>query len=199
MTRIAAVVALLAAALWAPPALACESFANLGADELKSYRDKLVEEAADPIDRLFAFQQLICSSSPAVRAYAVREGLRTSTDPLVRHQIMLDALMQKQRLDVEMAPGPDATKADKEFAKEHSGVLVYPIAFVSATEGCLSLSQRDRCTAGASAHISGDKLELIHGYLVGEFRLTEGNELVGYVRASANANYSRIPAVVRLD
>lgn len=180
-------------------ALACEEFVDLAAQELKEYRDKLVEQEADPLDRMFAFQQLACSSSPVMRAYAVREGLRTATDPIVRQQIMFDSLMQKTRLDIELTADSKVTAGDKNFIKEQSGVWVLQVPFQSSQEGCLSLHYGDRCEKQYSAFVRGDKLELTYNYTVGEFYLSDTNELVGYVRIRDNANFGRIPAVIKLN
>ena len=92
-------------------AWACEEFVDLQQQELKEYRDKLIEQEADPLDRMFAFQQLVCSSNPVMRAYAVREGLKTATDPIVRQQIMFDSIMLMTRLEIQLTAGPDATQA----------------------------------------------------------------------------------------
>jgi len=180
-------------------ALACEEYVNIPAQELKEYRDKLIDQQADPLDRLFAFQQLVCSSNPVMRAYAVREGMRSASDPMVRQQILFDSMMQKTRLDIELAAGPDAPKGDKAFVKEVSGVWVLQVAYRSPTDGCISLYYRDRCNAQNSAVVRGDKVSLTYDNAIGEFYLSDAGELVGYVRMRDNKDYARIPAVIKLD
>lgn len=195
LLRIAGVIA----GLWAAPALACEEYVTHDASTLKSLRDKLVEPGADSIDRLFAFQELVCSSNPTMRAYAVREGLRTSSDQLVREQIMLDALMQKDRIEIEMTAGPSATPDDKEFIKSLAGVWVGNVGFRSVERGCLSLYSNKECSSDAKVVISGDKVQFTYQRIVGEFVLTDTNELVGYLRAQAHQRFTRIPAILKLN
>lgn len=179
-------------------ALACEEYTNFPAQELKEYRDKLVDAQADPLDRMFAFQQLVCSSNPVMRAYAVREGMRSSEDPIVRQQILFDSMMQKTRLNIEMTAGTDATKRDKEFIKKHSGLWSLPVRFRSQTDGCLGLFY-ERCDAGSVLYIRGDKATLTYDNVIGEFYLSDGGELVGFIRVSNNQDYGRIPSVIKLD
>lgn len=180
-------------------ALACEEFVEIEAQQLKEYRDKLVEQEADPLDRMFAFQQLVCSSNPVMRAYAVREGLKSATDPIVREQIMFDSMMQKTRLEIEITAGSGTTAKDKEFIQQQSGIWVIPIAFRSKTEGCLSLYQRDQCVGTYSVFIKGDKVALTYEQMIGEFQLADSNELVGFVRVQNNKKFSRIPAIIKLN
>lgn len=180
-------------------AWACEEFVDLQQQELKEYRDKLIEQEADPLDRMFAFQQLVCSSNPVMRAYAVREGLKTATDPIVRQQIMFDSMMLMTRLEIQLTAGPDATQGDKNFIKEQSGVWVLPVAFLSREDGCLSFYTRDRCTIDHAVFIKGDKVQFAYGRAVGEFYLSDTNELLGYVRVREGRDYGRIPAVIKLN
>lgn len=179
-------------------ALACEEYANLPAQEMKEYRDKLVDQQADPLDRMFAFQELVCSSNPVMRAYAVREGMRSSVDPIVRQQILFDSMMQKTRLDIEMAAGPDATKGDRDFVKKHSGIWSMQVTFRSRTDGCLGLYYSN-CNPQNAIFIRGDKATFTYDSAIGEFHLSDSGEMVGYVRVSNRQDYSRIPAVIKLD
>ena len=86
MIRIA--LAALAIVLGTAAAISCEEFKTLSADEMKEYRDKLSEQGADPLDQLFAFEELSCSDSPTIRAYAMKTGLQTATDPLVLERLL---------------------------------------------------------------------------------------------------------------
>ena len=87
----------------ATPVLACETYKALSATELKEFRDKLAEQDADPIDRLFAYQELACSDQPVMRAYAIRAGMENAKDPILRQQIAFDALMALPRVDIELS------------------------------------------------------------------------------------------------
>lgn len=180
-------------------ALACEEYVNIPAQELKEYRDKLIDQQADPLDRLFAFQQLVCSSNPVMRAYAVREGMRSASDPMVRQQILFDSMMQKPRLSIELTAAADAPKGDKAFVKDVSSIWALEIVYRSSKEGCLSFNYRDRCGAQNSAFIRGDRVSLAMGTAIGEFYLADSGELIGYVRVRDNRDYARIPAVIKLD
>lgn len=175
-------------------AFACEEFRAHGATELKEFRDKLVEVDADPLDRLFAFEELICSDKPAVRAFAVREGLRASTDPLLRHQIMLEAMMSKRRLDIALSLSSNAGSAEREFVKKHDGLYSSELRHRSRSGGCMSTYSWDRCDQHLVL-ISGDLVQFTYGSLIGEFRLSDDNKLVGFMK---NGNSGKIPASIDL-
>lgn len=198
-STIIAAVATLVGALWVADAHACEEYVSHEIEELKEYRDKLREPNADPFDRLYAFEQLICASNPTLRAFAVREGLRSASDPIVRHQILLDSMMQMKRLDIELTAGRNATKADKEYVNARSGILALQIPYASAEEGCLSLDHRNKCLLQRSVFIRGDNVKLTYDNLIGEFRLGDGAELIGFIRVLNQPQHGRIPAVIKLN
>lgn len=195
--RLMVAVLLVATALQMQSANACEEYRDLTNGEIKEFRDKLIETGADPLDRLFAFEELVCSDRPTVRNYAIREGLRSATDPIVRHQILLEALMQKTRIDVEMTRSKKLKDGDKRFFDEHSGIYSRNVTFRDRAQGCIGLNYNS-CEPGDSLFVKGEVVELNRGYMVGLFKLTPQNELVGYVRPQANRNYSNIPAIIKL-
>lgn len=183
--------------LIALPAWACDEYRNLSSSEMKEFRDKLLETGADPLDRLFAFEELSCSDKPAVRSYAIREGLKSATDPIVRHQILFEALMQKTRIDVVLSKSKKLKGGDKQFFETHSGVYSRNVTHRNREAGCIGLNFRE-CEPSDSLFIKGDVVEYNRGHIVGVFKLTDQNELVGYVRPQDNPNYSNIPAIIRL-
>ena len=178
-------------------AWACEEYRSLTNSELKEFRDKLVENGADPLDRLFAFEELACSDMPTIRSYAMREGLNSAKDPIVRHQILFETLMQKSRIDIELNKSKNLKDGDKRFYEKHSGVLSINVTFKDRSAGCIGL-YFDRCAPQESIFIKGDVVEFNHGYVVGLFKLTGQNELVGYIRPQDHPDYSNIPAIMRL-
>lgn len=177
--------------LIALPAWACDEYRDLSNSEMKEFRNKLVETGADPLDRLFAFEELSCSDKPAVRSYAIREGLKSATDPIVRHQILFEALMQKPRIDVVMSKSKKLKSGDKEFFETYSGVYSRNVTFRDRSVGCIAINYRE-CRSSDSLFINGDVVEYNQGYIVGLFKLTEQNELVGYIKPRDHPNYSNI-------
>ena len=178
--------------------LACEKYNSYSNEEAKEYLEMLNNPDANPVDRMFAIQQLACSDNPNLRNHSVKEGLKQSADPLVRNQVMLVAMMQKQRIDVELSSQKELTKGDKKFIADNSGTYSNNVKYRSESEGCISLYSPKECLKQNSLFIKGDKLEFNHGAIMGEFRLSEGNELVGYIRVKNTSQYSRIPAVIKL-
>ena len=184
--------------LQAIPAHACETRIQHSIEEIKELRDMLQKTEADPLDRLFAFEELACSERSTVRNYAIKEGLENLSDPLVRNEIMLRAMLQKTRVDVVLGNTKTLTKEDKQFISENGGVYSRQIAFRSVESGCMSLWSNKSCDITYSLFIRGDQVELNYKDVSGDFRLSDFGELVGTLRAENSAKYTRIPAVIKL-
>lgn len=178
---------------------ACEEYKKISLEEAKEYRAVIGKADADSLDRMFAIDQLVCSDNPNLRAWAIQHGLKNSSDPLVRNQVMLTAMMQKQRIDIKLDEKGNLSKADKLFAKNNSGVYSLVVQYRSKKDGCISFLHKDRCSTRQSLYIKGDKIEFNLKHMFGEFRLSESNELVGYLRQFNKKGYGRIPAVIPLD
>ena len=179
-------------------ASACDKYADYTIDELKEFRAMLGKEDADSLDRLFAFEQMVCSDSPNIRSYAVKQGLNTIQDSLVRNEVMLRAMMQKTRIDVELGESRDNSDQDKAFIAANGGMYSKLVAFRSEKTGCLSLWHNKRCDPNLSVFISGDKVELNYKNVIGVFRLSTNGELVGTMRAGNTDQFTQIPAVIKL-
>lgn len=185
------------AGLYSGAVHACNGFSEYSITELKEFREMLSKPDADPLDRLFAFEQMACSDRPSIRSYALKVGLNTITDPLVRNEIMLKALMQKKRIDVELGSSKNQTDDDKKFIAEHAGVYSRNVTFQSEPDGCVSL-YGGSCDVAYSLFIMGDKVELNYSQVLGQFRLSSSGELVGTLRAGQGAKFTQIPAVIKL-
>lgn len=166
-------------------------------DELKQLRDTLANPDADPFDKLLAFEELVCSERAVVRAWAVRTGLATARDDMVRNQVLLDALMQQQRIDVEYPSVDGLSRPDREFASKRGGFDSFEVQFANREEGCLSFYS-NRCLPSSSLFVFGDRVTIAYNQLVGEFRLGDDGVLTGFVRQGDASDHGRIPAVIRL-
>ncbi len=176
----------------------CEEYLYLETDELKEYRDALVAEGSDPLDRIFAFRKLSCSESPAIRSFAITEGLKNSADQIVRNEVMLHAMLQKARLEIELGLNDDLSATDRKFVKKNSGILSVGITNRSKTEGCLGFYGKS-CLRGRRAIVKGAFVEFDTSNLFGKFELSGSSELVGYLkRKKVKEETGKIPAVIKL-
>lgn len=191
-------VALVGTVGFAEAAASCEEYQALSDADTREFSSKLLDPSADSLDRLFAFQKLVCSSNPVIRAYAVREGFNTVKDPLVREQILFDAMFDKSSIVIEFYKTDAFSKKDKEYISKNSGFISSTVKYRSSTEWCLSLNNGDRCDPNYSVKISGSKVEMKYNAFVADFRLTESNELVGFVLPEAGRGYGKIPAIIKL-
>lgn len=196
--------------LGTPAAMACDDYVEISAADTKAYRDVLADTAADPLDRYFAFEQLACSSSAPIRAYATQMALQGNTDTILRSQVLLHILTSKQRIIVELSPSRQSTPADQEALKKSGGQLSLIPKFVSVEQGCVSFTSD--CDPKRAMLIIGERVEL--GFdaansnlqtggnsAFGEFELTDANELVGNVRLDSysNGHHGSVNGLIRLD
>jgi hypothetical protein len=175
----------------APAAEACETYKALSATELKEFRNKLTEKGADPIDRLFAYQELACSDQPVMRAYAIRAGMENARDPILRQQIAFDALMAMPRVDVELS-GNDLGKNAKRYIEGEGNVISSAVRYRDLKKGCLSFYSSDSCQEGSAMTIKGDTLLVSGSNLVGTLALTETGEFIGTVRYRGDPITARV-------
>ena len=200
MIRIAVLALLASLFMNVGAAQACDGYVSIAAEDMKAYRDKLAEPGADPLDQLFAFQQLVCSDNPTIRAYAIRTGLTVGTDPLLRSQVLLDAMLAKHTIEIEVVAGKQSTADDKEWLKSFGGILVFEVAYSSAAEGCVDVRYNDECTNESAFFMSGTKVSFYSSFsrITGQFELSDDNELVGTIQVDRNGTHGLIPGVIKL-
>ena len=151
MTRFTA---LLTAALLlaAPPLRAqaqCARMNDFTRDETRQLMSLLVAPEADPLDQLFAFEDLMCSVSPVVRNMALKAGA-TSGSADVRSQILFRALSQQQIIRVELGEG----RAGDGTAGEYSNrILNMPVEAVNDVAGCISFQPPGKATCNQTHHL----------------------------------------------
>ncbi|MEP2706241.1 MAG: hypothetical protein ABJQ71_22765 [Roseibium sp.] len=176
-------------------AQACEPHKSHSTDELKSLRDTMTGADVDPFDRLYAFQELVCSDKPVIRAFAIKEGLKNSQDEMVRNQILFDTLMQKTQITTVLYPKTaDHKKTVKYFRGE---VLVHNVKYRDQNEGCISFGSSSECKTKTSLFVRGGLVEYQDGNFgaIGSFRLVETNQLIGTVSVNGK---NPVPASVEL-
>lgn len=177
---------------------ACENFQSIPSEAVKEYRDVLLYNKSDPFDQLFAFEKLSCSDNPNIRSYAIKSGINHSADPLVRNQVLLIAMMQKTRVDVEMGNKASLSNVGKKFFSDNSGIYSVNVRYKSQKDGCLSFSNRKQCESGQSVYVKGDKVEFNYQHADGQFQLSDQGELIGFLIYRGFKETARIPAVIKL-
>jgi len=177
--------------------LSCEKYQQYPVEELKNARKMLLDVNADPFDRSFAFDILSCSNDPALRHFAIKTGLENVNDSLIRSKILLKALVQKKRIDIELGSNSTLSERDKEFVERHGGVYSKLVVATLIESGCVSLRElyEGNCDSSRSMFIHGDTVEFNYEGVTGKFTLSKAGELVGYIKAEMSNNYGKIPAV----
>lgn len=177
-----AVCATVLSVAFAAPAATCESYKNVPQDQAQKLLDVLTNKSAKQLERIFAFSTLVCADMPAVRDYAMQEGLKAASDPMTRGQVLLEILMQKQFLRVDFIDNPSLPKSDRDWIAMYKGMRSYRINFKDRVQGCFSLNRNDMCEQNYQIRIKGTKVELISGQEFGQFELQPDNTLRGFVK-----------------
>lgn len=181
--RIFSIAVFVCCAAFSNPSVACEEYKSLSKDEIKDYRNKLVEEGADEVDRMFSFRELVCSDSPTMRAYAVEFGLKSTSDDVMRNEVMLAAMFQKKRIDINLVNSNSLGESEKNFVDSLGGVATYVLGQKFISEGCINIANtsNDKCNPWRSFIVSGSKILLTDGdSYVAEFELSKSNDVIGF-------------------
>ena len=122
MNRIAGIVAVIAVCLVAGSAHACEKFEAIGLPDAQKLLNTLKDANSDTMTRVFAFNALACSTVPAIRQVAMKEALKID-DPIVKGNVLLEILMQRDAILVELIPGSDLSRDTKTWAAQNNNSL----------------------------------------------------------------------------
>lgn len=188
--------AVMVAAMLGSPALACDSYKSMSQDQAQKLLEVIANKAAKQLDRVFAFETLVCADVPAVREYAKQEGLKAATDPVTRGQVLLEILMQMEHVRIDFIDNPSLPKQDRDWIAGYKGSYLYNISYRDRVRGCLSLSSKNECNQDYQFKIRGTKVELYNGSVQGLFELQSDNSLRGYVRRDNKS--TQIPTKIEL-
>ncbi|MEP2706242.1 MAG: hypothetical protein ABJQ71_22770 [Roseibium sp.] len=183
-------------------AMACADYESIDPTELKSMRDVLVKEDADPIDRLTVFQLLMCSDQPAIRAYAIDVGKQTS-DVILQAEVVAAALSELDQLDIKLVPADNLNDKARKYVERVKSSLSFIVRSRSRSGACVGLIKRevDLCPIGARASALGSTVEFSFDVnsrnLSGAFALATTGDMIGYIESHSPAT-GRIPAILRL-
>ncbi len=189
--------ACLAAFLWAGPAIACETYVAVDTAQAKELLKVMADAAADPLDKLAAFETLACSDKPAIRDHALRNGLGLSTDDLTRGQILAEILYSKGRFKLALDKKGVSDKGALDFINSASGSILYPNRYIDRTRGCISLQDDGACRQREYLVLRGTSIEFdfSNQALTGTFALGDDNRLLGSVKYQGSVE---IPAEIIL-
>jgi len=178
------------------PGVACESYRNVPQDQAQKLIDILTSKNAKQLERIFAFGALVCADMPALREYAMQEGLKAASDSMTRGQVLLEILMQKQFLRVDFIDSPTLPKSERDWIAMYKGLRSYRINYKDRVQGCFSLNRGDMCEQNYQIRIKGTKIEIISGQEFGQFDLQPDNTLRGFVKPNDRA--APIPSKIEL-
>lgn len=167
-------------------ALACDQFIALDAAQAKELMATLKNPGADQFDRIFAFETLVCSDRPVIRDFAMKEGLANAGDDMVRAQVLMEIMFQKERYRIRLIGSPSLDPQAKKFIEEKKAALFYDNKMTDKVKGCVSL-YGDQCRPDRQFSFKGTTILLRYDSLLGEFRLQEDNTLAGTIREHAQA------------
>ncbi len=147
------------------PALgtACEAYKSVPQDQAQAMLDALGNPKAKSLERVFAFQTLACSDIPSVRRVAMEQGLKNGNDPVLRGQVLLEILMQKDAVNLDLLDTPNLPPLSRDFIKRRGGSMLYTFRFKDRAQGCISIGYNHECDRTRKITISGDKIQILDG------------------------------------
>lgn len=186
--------ALLAAILFAGPAIACEKFVSIDPIQQKSDFAILADDSADPIDRITAFTTLVCADQIAVRRKALQDGLKAS--PEIRSESLFRSLAGNTAVNIRLKEVTGLTDAHYDHLASQP-LIAHSIKFSDPSTSCISLYYNDRCAGSYAINVRGDQLDYNHNDNAGSFRLEDG-KLSGEVTLEINRQHLTFPAEIIL-
>lgn len=189
------------------PALAqnlCDEAVALSQPQARELLETLQNEAANPIDQIFAFDTLICSDQAAIRDMSLRAGA-VSPNPSIQSEIIFLSLASKSILTVELEEAEGLSKQHYDFLKSNR-INNSNITYVDRANACLSLGQSGKCEENQRVDVSGRNVALSGLWKVGNkrtgvegtFRYDGGEYLRGEVEMLLGSESLRFPAVISL-
>lgn len=177
---------------------ACEKFAAVDNAQAKEAMALLANPDGDPFDKLSAFELLSCSDKPVVRAFALKTGLQGVTDEMVRGQILMGMLMQRQLIRMVMTKTGDLDQSALTLIEEHNGVIELQNKYQDEVKGCIGFWDDNGCTDNVSMKFRGTTLDFTYSQeaLTGTFILGADNRLTGWIRVGGRS--SEIPSEIVL-
>lgn len=165
---------------------ACEELRRIDQESAQKLMDVLTDAGARPMDQTFAFETLSCASQPAIRRFALEQGLG-SKQAMLRSQALMAILFQRESIRIDIIQGSSGVSADdKSFLAAIGGAMT--VSFISKNKeaGCISLSAGRNCagTPGHYVRIDGTsvRMRVNQSDAVGEFTLQADGSLRGAMR-----------------
>lgn len=179
------------------PALACDGFKPVDADSGNRLMSILESSTAKPLDQIYAFETLACAEQPILRRFAMDEGLR-SKNRLLRAQALIELVLQRDGLKVELSDSRDLPEALRNWIKGQGGTIVYRLTKPNRQHACVSLENSGDCEKPTSwqLRVDGERVRLNGNAISGDFALTEERTLRGTVKYSS---YPPITAKIDLN
>lgn len=196
MGKLAAAIGAIAVCFAVGTAHACEKYKEIELADAQKLLSTLKDAKSDTMTRVFAFNALACSTMPAVRQVAMKEALKID-DPIVKGDVLLEILMQRDAILVELIPSSGLSRDAKAWAAKLNNSLVYKFRFKDPAAGCVTVNTGgEACQKGSMIKLNGDTVDIYEDPLFGEFTLQPDNTLRGYIKP--NSRTAQIPAKIGL-
>ena len=182
--RVAAL-ALAVAALAVPAgaALACEKLVDMPTPRIEEMMEVLKDNSGgSELKQLLAFEELACSSRPAVRKFALDTGLASKSKPL-RSQSFAALLMQRDQIRMDLLEELKGDRTMEMWIRNNGRSLAYKFHNKDAAQNCISLSPSYKCPGTQMIAIDGLNIRIIdpQRHLTGTFALQPDNSLRGTI------------------
>lgn len=157
-------------------AQACEDFVSLDRGQVVDLMNTIRDPQKDPLDQFFAFETLMCSNQSGVRDLARRTAMK-STDPTLRGQVLLMAIMEMENIPVRLLEVDGLSKEQYERIKQRP-IENFAVKYRDPANACLSVIRDKSCDPASLVSVNGTRLTIrtrYNGYDIdGDFSLDDG-------------------------
>lgn len=163
---------------------ACESLRQLDAGTARKMMGVIRQVDGDVLDQMEAFKILSCSDEPALRNFAIEDGLRAKS-PIVRSLALAEQIFQREQIRIDFLPDASIGDREKIWMEQQGRALVYKIEIVNRQSSCVSISARSKCDDPRNEQrltIDRDKVRLMDRDIQATFSLQPDGSLRGMLK-----------------
>lgn len=176
----------------------CSEYSHLPDEEIEEYLSILQDPNKSDFKRSTAYNQLACSDNPVYRQHAFEIGIQDTENTLLRRQILLDRMFEKENFVIELIELANLSQESKAYIKENKGQIRFKAYKRDPSKGCITVYIHSSCDGSRQVTVSGNIVEITHIDFYSKFELTSKNTLEGYVVSSRRYKTDKIPAKLNL-
>lgn len=160
----------------------CEKKIQFDNAQVKEGMTVLRNNEAEELDRIFAFEEMMCAARDTVRGAAMNAAAKSSSEAL-REAALRERMASRDSFIVNLVDDGNLTEEAATYIRENRS-LSYQVQKKAPEFDCFVLFRSGRspsCSGGRIVDQSGTSVSLQYDGLHGDFQLAEDGKLRGYI------------------